>query len=205
MVEGDASSLHRSVSDTRWPRAASAAREGSGEASDRGRAGWDLSREISGSGCRRPSDRRKATPPAALSRVVGGPRAVEEPGHALKSPCSRTGRPCGRPCPSMMPRPGWFAGWQIGVVAGREGNAEAVILDERAQGVGWPRSTAETVQQPRGTGRGGGGGKAASQGDAASETRPGPSAGLGVSVIWIACAGWRVGTSRCGSPRFFIT
>jgi hypothetical protein len=27
----------------------------------------------------------------------------------------------------MMPRPGRFAGWQIGVVAGREGNAEAVI------------------------------------------------------------------------------
>ena len=27
----------------------------------------------------------------------------------------------------MMPRPGWFAGWQIDGLAGREGNAEAVI------------------------------------------------------------------------------
>jgi len=86
-----------------------------------------LTREIPSSGCRRPSDRRKATPPAALSRAVGGPRAGREPGHARKSPCSRTGRPCGRPCLSMMPRPGWLAGWQIGVVADRGGNAEAVI------------------------------------------------------------------------------
>ena len=27
----------------------------------------------------------------------------------------------------MAPRPGWFAGWQISGMAGREGNAEAVI------------------------------------------------------------------------------
>ena len=27
----------------------------------------------------------------------------------------------------MMPRPGWFAGWQIDGWSGREGNAEAVI------------------------------------------------------------------------------
>jgi len=39
----------------------------------------------------------------------------------------RTGRPCGCPRSSVMPRPGWFAGWQTGVAAGREGNAEAVI------------------------------------------------------------------------------
>jgi hypothetical protein len=60
-------------------------------------------------------------------RVAGGPRGVEEPEHACDLFMLRTGRPCGRPCLSVMPRPGWFAGWQIGVVAGREGNAEAVI------------------------------------------------------------------------------
>jgi hypothetical protein len=30
------------------------------------------------------------------------------------------------PVLSMMPRPGWIAGWHIGRGAGREGNAEAV-------------------------------------------------------------------------------
>ena len=31
------------------------------------------------------------------------------------------------PAVPMMPRPGWFAGWQMRRWAGREGNAEAVI------------------------------------------------------------------------------
>jgi hypothetical protein len=55
------------------------------------------------------------------------PAGSENPCMRAISSCSRTGRSCGRPCSSMMPRPGWFAGWQIGVVAGRGGNAEAVI------------------------------------------------------------------------------
>ena len=44
-----------------------------------------------------PSPKRKATSPAALSRVAGGPRAVEEPGHARSSPCTGTGRSHGCP------------------------------------------------------------------------------------------------------------
>ena len=39
-----------------------------------------LSREISESGVPTLSQERKATPPAALSRAAGGPRAVREPG-----------------------------------------------------------------------------------------------------------------------------
>ena len=42
-----------------------------------------LSREMA-SGVPTLSKKRKATPPAALSRVVGGPRAVGEPGHCAK-------------------------------------------------------------------------------------------------------------------------
>ena len=37
--------------------------------------------------------------------------------------------------PSMMPRPGWFAGWHIDGGAGREGKAEAVARDERSSGI----------------------------------------------------------------------
>ena len=59
-----------------------------------------------------PSKWRKAMPLAALSRAVGGPCAVGEPGHARKSPCARTGRSHDHPS----------GGW-----SGREGNAKAVI------------------------------------------------------------------------------
>jgi hypothetical protein len=90
---------------------ASAAREGGGEASVGVVQAGLLSREISGSGCRRRPNGRKATSAAAFSRVVVGPRAVGEPGHVRRSPCARTGRSRGRP----------FGRW-----AGREGNAEAV-------------------------------------------------------------------------------
>src|SRR3954452_1972395 len=40
-----------------------------------------------------------------------------------QSPCARPGRPDERQSASMMPRPGWFAGWHIGGWAGREGKA----------------------------------------------------------------------------------
>ena len=64
-------------------------------------------------GCRRAHARRKAIPSVALSRVAGGPRGVEEPEHVCDLFMPRAGRSRGRPCQSMMPRPGWFAGWQM--------------------------------------------------------------------------------------------
>lgn len=51
-----------------------------------------------------------------------GPCAVEEPRHVRKLHAREPGDlvvACGL---LMMPRPGWFAGWQIGGLAGREGN-----------------------------------------------------------------------------------
>src|SRR6516225_4657639 len=50
-----------------------------------------------------PSAERKATPLAALSRVVRGPRAVRDPWHVREPSCARTGR--SRACPSA-----WSAG-----------------------------------------------------------------------------------------------
>jgi hypothetical protein len=45
----------------------------------------------------------------------------------VETPSARTGRSRRRPSLSSMPRPLWFAGWHVDRVAGRRGNAEAVI------------------------------------------------------------------------------
>ena len=58
------------------PESCVGVREGDGEALTGARAGQVLSREIKAIGVPRRSSTSKATPPAALSRVVGGPRAV---------------------------------------------------------------------------------------------------------------------------------
>jgi hypothetical protein len=60
------------------------------------------------------SRKRKAISAAALARAVGGPRAVEEPGHARKLHAREPGDPTVVRGRLIMPRPGWFAGWQIG-------------------------------------------------------------------------------------------
>ena len=62
-----------------------------------------------------PLTRRKATLLAALSRAVGGPRAVGEPGHAWSLHAREPGDP-------MIARP-------VDDRSGRPGNAEAVILE----------------------------------------------------------------------------
>ena len=64
-------------------------------------------------GCRRAHARRKAIPPVALSRVAGGPRRVEEPGARVRSLHAESRGISWCHCQSMMPRPGWFAGWQM--------------------------------------------------------------------------------------------
>jgi hypothetical protein len=45
----------------------------------------------------------------------------------VETPSARTGRSRGCPSRSSMPRPSWFAGWHVDRVAGRRGNAKAVI------------------------------------------------------------------------------
>jgi hypothetical protein len=106
------------------PSRASAVREGGGEASVGVRVGWDIEPRnpvfrgadaVSAGGRQHRSQR--------YSRAVGGPRAVEDPVHARKSPDARTGRSDDRPsC--------WSAKWALCPLtaswAGREGKAKAV-------------------------------------------------------------------------------
>src|SRR5207247_1384636 len=42
-----------------------------------------------------------------------------------ESPCARTGRPDGRPSESMMPRPTWVAGWEVGAGRAARGRRSA--------------------------------------------------------------------------------
>jgi hypothetical protein len=115
--------------------------------------------------CRRPHDARKATSRAALSRAVSGPRGVGEPEHACDLLMLRTGRSRGRPCLLMMPRPGWFAGWQIGGWRDARGTLRRHALDARPREVGQAHSTCEGAEQRRASGRGGAGGKGPARGE----------------------------------------
>ena len=87
---------------------------GRGEALTGARAGRAIEPRNQLSGVPTLSTRRKATPPAALSRAAGGPRAVGEPGHVR----NLHAREPGEPVPARLPDH----------QAGRPGNAEAVIL-----------------------------------------------------------------------------
>ena len=108
------------------PESCAVVREGGGEALAGVRAGSVLSREIKGSGV--PTSLIVAEG-NIVGRVIASGRRTprgRRPGACTESPGARTGRSRGRPCRSSMPRPGWFAGWHVGVVAGRGGNAQAV-------------------------------------------------------------------------------
>ena len=127
--EGNERVLHRRPSKSRWPRPCVGDPRGRSEALDRGARRPDIEpRNDVCPGCRRGQKRRKATPPVALSRVVGGPRGVGEPVHACDLFMLRTGRSRGRPLP-VDDAPSWMVrGVACRRAAGREGNAKAVIL-----------------------------------------------------------------------------
>ena len=87
---------------------------GRGEALVGVRAGRAIEPRNESSGVPTLSKERKATSSAALSRVVGGPRAVGEPWHVRNLHAREPGDP-------MLARP-------VDHWAGRSGNAEAVRL-----------------------------------------------------------------------------
>ena len=87
---------------------------GRGEALTRARAGRAIEPRNQRSGVPTLSRLWKATPPVALSRASGGPRAVTEPGHVR----NLHAREPGEPAPARL----------ADHRAGRSGNAEAVIL-----------------------------------------------------------------------------
>ena len=146
--------------ESRWPRPCVGGPRGRSEALDPGctQAGYRASK-WGCPGCRRGRKRRKAISLAAFSRAVSGPCGVEEPEHACDLLTLRTGRSRGCPCLSMMPRPGWFAGWHVGGWRDARGTSRRYALDERAREVGQARSTCEGAEQRCASGRGGAGGK----------------------------------------------
>jgi len=87
---------------------------GRGEALVGARAGQAIEPRNESFGVPRLSKGRKATLPATLARAVGGPRAVEEPGHVRNLQAREPGDP-------MFAQP-------VDHWVGRSGNAEAVRL-----------------------------------------------------------------------------
>ena len=79
----------------------------------------------------------------------------------------------------MMPRPGWFAGWQIDGWRAARGTRKRYALDERAREVGQARTTGEAAEQAREPGAEVVEGRGLRKGNAASKTSPGLSAGQG--------------------------
>jgi hypothetical protein len=59
--------------------------------------------------------------------LLVGPARSKNPGTYDEFHAREPGDPVVVRWSLMMPRPGWFAGWQIDGWSGREGNAEAVI------------------------------------------------------------------------------
>jgi hypothetical protein len=119
---------HRRRSESRWPRVMRWRPVRAQRSVDRGARRPEVEpRNDACPGCRRGQKRRKATPPVAFSRVVGGPCGVGGPVHACDLFMLRTGRSRGRPrsvddAPSRTVR-----GVACRRAAGREGNAKAVI------------------------------------------------------------------------------
>jgi hypothetical protein len=97
------------------PESCVGVREGVGEALTGVHTGWAIEpRNVSSPGCRRRVPEWKATPAAALSRVVVGPRVVEEPVHVWSLQVREPGDP-------VITRP-------VDHRAGRSGKVKAVRL-----------------------------------------------------------------------------
>ena len=96
------------------PESCAGVREDAGEALTGVRAGRAIEPRNLAIGVLTLSTWWKAIPPTALSRVVGGPRVVGEPGHVRNLHAREPGDP--------------RSAHSIGHRVGRSGNAEAVIL-----------------------------------------------------------------------------
>ena len=205
---GDENALHRRRSESRWPRVMRWRPVRAQRSVDRGVRAGLLSRETpTSSGCRRfsmcgrPRCRRRYRRESPVD-----PARSENPGTHDELHAREPGELVVARWWLMMPRPGWFAGWQIEHRLGREGNASGgnPLMDDHEQsdrrvvptnspnnpacrGRRWWREGA----RPRGT-------RPAKRAPDAVPDRACP-------VIWIVCARWRGRTRMCGSPRSCIT
>ena len=119
---------------------------------------------------------------AALLRAACGPCAVGEPRRARRARCARTGRSCGRPLVVGDARSGMVRGVADRRRLGREGNASGgnPLMHDREQS----DRPVVPAKPPNNPGRPGAEvveGRGLPEGNAASETCPGCSAGQGVS------------------------
>ena len=104
------------------PESCAGTREGAGEALTGVRAGWAIEpRNHRVRGADAVVRKRKATPPAALSRVAGGPARGQRPCACTEPPCARTGRSRARPS-------GRSAGGPL-----REGRGRTPEMNERGK------------------------------------------------------------------------
>ena len=98
MREGNGRVLHRRPSESRWPRVMRWRPARAQRSVDRGARRPAIEpRNGALPGCRRGRRSRKATPLAAFSRAVSGPRGVGEPVHVCDLSMLRTGRSHGHP------------------------------------------------------------------------------------------------------------
>ena len=150
------------------PESCVGARKGVGEALTGVRVGRAIEpRKGPHPGCRRRQDRRKATPPPAPARAVGGPRAVEEPVHARNLHAREPGDPA-------IARPRWRGGPQ-GKGQGRKplmhdcGKSDGPVVPAKLPNNA-ASAAAEAVE-----------GRGPAKGNATGKTRPGHRAGQGTS------------------------
>src|SRR5437660_11830083 len=134
----------------------------------RGRAGWAIEPRNQGFGVPTLFRRAEGNIVGGATREPGEPRAVGEPGHVRKSPCARTGRS------DDHPSDGWSGG------SCGEGRGRNPVMHDRRKSDGLvlpakPSNKAVDAVAEAVEGRGPG------KGNAASETRPGLSAGVSVS------------------------
>jgi hypothetical protein len=107
------------------PESCVGVREGVGEALTGVRVGGLLSREISSSGCRRRTTRRKARSSVALCEWPADPARSENPG--MRGISMRENREARRSPVGIDDAPSWMAhGVACRCWAGREGKAKAV-------------------------------------------------------------------------------
>ena len=173
---------------------------------DRGRAGWAIeprnSNEVRGADashvCGRQYRRRR------YRESLADPARSENLG-MYESSMRENRESRGRPRVLVMPRPGWFAGWQAGRGGPRgerlggkpsmddRGKSDGLVVPAKLPNkLGGPG--AEVVE-----------GRGPPRGTRPAKHAPDSVPGKACQVIWSACAEWRERTGMCGSPRSFTT
>src|SRR4051812_39343283 len=160
------------------PESCVGAREGVGEALAGARVGGLLSREISSSGCRRRTTRRKATSPVASREWSADPARSENPG--MRGISMRENREARRPPVGADDAPSWMVRgvayrrlsgprgegrWPYPEMHGRRESDSRVVPAKSANKAGKP--AAEPVEERR-----------LDEGTRASKTRAGRRAGM---------------------------